>query len=145
VHADDVAQAYRLALVRDARGAYNVAAEPVLDAHTLAELLDARVVPLPARVARAATALSFRLRLQPTPAGWLDLGRSVPLMDTSRAQDELGWRPRWSATGAVLDLLDGLRAGAGAPTPPLDPAESGPARSREVLSGVGGSDPYPRA
>ncbi|MCV4784716.1 hypothetical protein OFM36_35330, partial [Escherichia coli] len=31
VHADDVAQAYRLAVVRDVRGAFNIAAEPVLD------------------------------------------------------------------------------------------------------------------
>jgi hypothetical protein len=30
-----------------------------------------------------------------------------------------------------------MRQGAGAPTPPLDPDESGPARVRELAGGVG--------
>ena len=37
VHADDVARAYLEAIVRDARGAFNLAADPVLDADVLAE------------------------------------------------------------------------------------------------------------
>jgi hypothetical protein len=39
---------------------------------------------------------------------------------------------------ALLELLDGMRASAGAPTPPLDPTTSGPLRAREFLSGIGG-------
>nr|MDQ5807329.1 NAD-dependent epimerase/dehydratase family protein [Actinomycetota bacterium] len=40
VHTDDLAEAYRLALANDAaRGAYNVAADPVLDGETLGEAL----------------------------------------------------------------------------------------------------------
>jgi UDP-glucose 4-epimerase len=61
----------------------------------------------------------------------------VPLLDSTRAREELGWRPRFSSTDAVLELLEGLREGAGYPTPPLDPATSGPFRSREFRSGVG--------
>jgi nucleoside-diphosphate-sugar epimerase len=41
VHTSDVAEAYRLAVVGDARGAFNVAADPVLDARTLARALGA--------------------------------------------------------------------------------------------------------
>src|SRR5215208_1558370 len=44
VHADDVAQAYRLAIKGEARGAFNVAADPVLDPERLADLLGARRV-----------------------------------------------------------------------------------------------------
>ena len=36
VHSHDVGEAYRLALMGDARGAFNIAAEPVLDARELA-------------------------------------------------------------------------------------------------------------
>lgn len=137
VHSEDVAQAYRLAIVGDARGAFNVAADPVLDPETLARLLDARLVPVPAAVLRAGAAITWRLRLQPTPPGWVDLALGVPIMDTTRARRELGWAPRHTSGQALLDLLEGLRDEAGMDTPPLDPEAGGPLRSREVLTGVG--------
>ena len=138
VHSDDVGEAYRLAATDErARGAYNVAADPVLDGGTLARALGARPVRLPVRAVRAAADLSWRLRLQPTPAGWLDMGMAVPVMDASRLRRELGWEPRHSADGALLELLEGMRESAGAPTPPLDPRSGGPLRWRELATGVG--------
>jgi UDP-glucose 4-epimerase len=138
VHRDDVAEAYRLALLDDdARGAYNVAAGPVLDPDELGRLLSARPVPVPGALLRGAAWATWKLRLQPTEPGWVDLGLGAPVMDTRRARDELGWTPRRSAGEALLELLAGMRTGAGGPTPPLDPATSGPARVREVLTGVG--------
>jgi UDP-glucose 4-epimerase len=138
VHSIDVGEAYRLAIVRDdAHGAYNVAADPVLDPPELARILGARTVPVPAKLLRAAADITWRLRLQPTSPGWLDMGLAVPVMDTSRARNELGWNPRHSAADALLELLDGMRDGAGVQTPPLAPETSGPARVREVLTGVG--------
>jgi UDP-glucose 4-epimerase len=65
VHSRDVGEAYRLAIVGDARGAFNVAAEPVLDPPELARLLGSRRVRIPEPLARAATALTWRLHLQP--------------------------------------------------------------------------------
>ena len=122
VHTQDVAEAYRLAVVGDARGAFNVAAEPVLDAQTLAKELDARVLPVPSTVARRAMAASWRLRLQPTPPGWLDMGLSVPIMDTSRVREELGWAPRYSSLVAIREVLSGIADAEGEPTPPLETA-----------------------
>jgi nucleoside-diphosphate-sugar epimerase len=138
VHADDVADAYARAIAeRDVRGAFNVAAEPVLDPQTLGEILGARPVGMPASVVRAATDLAWRLRLQPTPPGWLDLALGVPLMDTTRARTELGWEPQHDAGQALAELLDGLRRGAGGDTPPLQADAGGAARERELATGVG--------
>ncbi|MDX6409315.1 MAG: UDP-glucose 4-epimerase, partial [Gaiellaceae bacterium] len=137
VHSDDVASAYRLAAVGEARGAFNIAAEPVLDPAALAELLGARRVGMNRRLARALIQLSYRLHVQPTEPGWLDLALGVPLMDTTRAQSELGWKPTRSSGEALRELLTGIADGAGAATPPLDPATSGPFRAREFLTGVG--------
>jgi UDP-glucose 4-epimerase len=137
VHADDVADAYRRAVVSDARGAFNVAADPVLDGDVLAEALGARAIDVPARLLRAGAALTWRLRLQPTPEGWVDMGLGVPLMDTARARSELGWAPRRSAMEAFLSLFEGLREAAGGPTPPLEARAGGPGRVRELLTGVG--------
>ena len=138
VHSHDVGDAYRLALVNDgARGAYNVAAEPVIDPDELARILGARTLPVPARALRAAAHASFVLRLQPTEPGWLDIALGVPLMDVSRARGELGWQPTHTASEALLDLMAGRRDGAGLDTPPLEPGNAGPLRVREFLSGVG--------
>lgn len=139
VHAADVAEAYRLAIVSgEARRAYNVAADPVLDTAALARVLRARPVRVPARVLRAAAALTWKLRLQPTPPGWVDMALSVPIMDATRIRTELGWRPATGADDALRELLDGMRERAGAGTPPLEPAAGGPLRIRELLTGVGG-------
>lgn len=121
VHADDVARAYLEAVVGDVRGAFNLAAEPVLDAATVAAELGARTVRVPVGAARGLAAASWRTHLQPSPPGWLDLARGVPLMSADRARRELGWEPRVSSLQALLELIAGMREGAGAPTPPLDP------------------------
>jgi UDP-glucose 4-epimerase len=141
VHADDVAKAYCLAVVTDdARGAYNVAAEPVLDPDRLAEVLHARKVPVPAQVLRGAAAATWRLRLQPTPEGWVDIALGVPVMNTARIRNELGWEARKSAGEALVELLHGMRKQDGAETPPLRRG-SGPLRIREFLTGIGGRNP----
>jgi UDP-glucose 4-epimerase len=141
VHSYDIGEAFRQALVRDVRGAFNVAGDPVLDAHEVGRILNARPLPIPSRAARAGVELSWRLRLQPITPGWLDMALNVPVMDTARARTELGWTPQRSAEDALLDLLEGLRAGADFPTPPLAKETSGPFRIREVLTGVGGREP----
>jgi UDP-glucose 4-epimerase len=137
VHSLDVGQAYRAAVVRDVRGAFNIAADPVLDPRELARLLGARRVPVPASIVRGAAGLTWRLRLQPTPPGWVDMALGVPLMDTARARHDLEWKPRHSSGGALLELIDGLRESAGEDTPPLRPQAGGPLRIRELLTGVG--------
>jgi nucleoside-diphosphate-sugar epimerase len=142
VHADDIAEAYRLAaLDPSASGAYNVAADPVLSPAELGRVLGARPVRVPTRVLRAAAGATWRARLQPTPPGWLDMGLAVPVMDTRRVREELGWAPRRSSGEALLELLDGLRDRSGADTPPLDPDAGGPLRIRELLTGVGRVNP----
>jgi nucleoside-diphosphate-sugar epimerase len=141
VHSYDVGEAYRLAVVGDARGAFNVAADPVLDPDRLAELLGARKVPLPAAALRIGAAATWKLRLQPSPPGWVDMALGTPLMETRRAHEELGWEPRFTSGEALLDLIVGIRDSAGADTPPLDPDAGGPLRVRELVTGVGKVNP----
>jgi nucleoside-diphosphate-sugar epimerase/ferritin-like metal-binding protein YciE len=136
VHSADVGQAYLLATVGEATGAFNIAADPPLGTDELAEIFDARTFRLPVPVARRLTDLSWRLHLQPTPPGWLDMALNVPLMSTARAREELGWEPRIGAVEALEELLDGIRHGRGYPTPPLE--EAGAAgRVEEIRTGVG--------
>ena len=137
VHSLDIGEVYHRAVISDARGAFNIAAEPVLDPQELGRLLGARPVPVSPRVLRAAVTASWKLRLQPTPPGWLDLALRVPLMDITRAHRELGWTATRSSGDALLELLEGMRRGDGVGTPPLQAGGDGPLRARELLTGVG--------
>jgi nucleoside-diphosphate-sugar epimerase len=137
VHSFDAAEAYRLAITNEVRGAFNIAADPVIDPAMLAAVMKAHPVKISPRVARGLTSLTWRARLQPTPPGWFDLAMQSPLLDTTRARTELGWAPTYTSEAALLDLLSGLRDGSGVPTPPLEEKAGGRFRLRELATGVG--------
>jgi nucleoside-diphosphate-sugar epimerase len=133
VHSHDVGEAYRLAATRDVRGAFNVAAEPEVDGRRLAHAIGARAVTVPRRVARAAAGLSWLARLQPTSPDWLDLALGVPLLDCTRAREELGWQPAHDGVETIRELLHGLADRAGGDTRPLRAGD----RRAEIAAGVG--------
>jgi nucleoside-diphosphate-sugar epimerase len=137
LHSIDAAEAYRLALLRPVRGPFNLAADPVIDAGTLGELLGARPVKLPARPVRAAVAAAWRLHLVPASPMLVDLALSLPIMDSSRARSELGWEPSRTSLDALAEVIEGFRQGAGMETPPLDPDAGGKLRQQELATGVG--------
>jgi len=136
LHSADAGEAFRLAATRPVRGAFNIAADPVVDARLLADCLDARVVPLPAWPVRAALSAAWRLHLVPASPGLFDAVLRIPVMDTTRARTELGWTPVHTSRDAIGEFLVGLREGAGMATPPLA-AKSDGGRMREVATGVG--------
>jgi len=137
VHSLDLGDAFRRALLSDVRGAFNIAADPAIGPAELGEVLRARPVKLPATLLRGGAAASYHLHLQPTEPGWVDMALAVPLMDTGRAREELGWKPATSATDALAELIAGMRRADDLDTPPLAAQTSGPARLRELLTGVG--------
>jgi UDP-glucose 4-epimerase len=137
VHSLDVGDAYRLATLSKVRGAFNIAAAPLLDLPRLARLLDARTVPIPAAAARAFVSAAWRLHLEPADPGWLDMAMQAPLLATERARRELNWQPRRTALEALAELIAGMRDGTGFPTPPLQPGGIGWLRLGELASGIG--------
>jgi nucleoside-diphosphate-sugar epimerase len=119
LHTDDAANAYRLAVRSDVRGAFNLAAEQSVDAQVLGEMLGARPVRLPRTAARSAIAAAWGLHLLPASPHLFDAVLRLPLMDCTRARAELGWRPERTATEVLEEFLQGLQQGAGARTEPL--------------------------
>lgn len=144
VHADDVAEAYVRAAMSDVRGAFNIAAEPVLDAVTVARRFHGVVVPTPPALLHAAAAATWHAQLQPTEPGWLELATHCPLMSWRRAESELGWRPRTSALDALAELIEGMAHSEGAHTAPLRRRPPLLPRPSAVLAGrlPGHGDPY---
>ncbi|MFE6336105.1 SDR family oxidoreductase [Streptomyces sp. NPDC057798] len=119
LHTDDAAEAYRLAIGSDVRGAFNLAADPPVDAKLLSEMFHARPVRLPRTAARSAVAAAWGLHLLPASPHLFDAVLRLPLMDSTRARTELRWSPRHTATEVLEEFLDGLRRGEGADTAPL--------------------------
>lgn len=119
VHAEDVAQALRLMVERRFPGAVNLAAEPVLPARELASILGGFLVPTPRPLLVAAAWAAWRVGVLPLHPGWLRLADQVPLLDTTRAREELGWRPAHDAASAFEGAVAAMRRGAGADGPPL--------------------------
>jgi nucleoside-diphosphate-sugar epimerase len=106
VHETDVGQALLLCVVGTGPpGAYNIAGDGVLTAADVARefgALPVRVPPGPAhRAARAAARLPFL----PPVAEWVEAATRPVLMDTTRAREKLGWRPRYTGLEALRDAL----------------------------------------
>ncbi|SFQ42487.1 Nucleoside-diphosphate-sugar epimerase [Amycolatopsis arida] len=136
VHADDVADALRRIVDRRIAGAVNLAAEPPLTADDLVRIVGGVRFPVGRRLTELAAWAGWRVGLQPLHPGWLELADRAPLIDTSRAREELGWLPEYSAADALRDLLAGFATHAGTASAPLAPAGTGAAtRLRAVRWG----------
>lgn len=144
VHADDVADAYLRAIRTPVRGAFNLAADPVLDADRLTQRFGGVRLPVPVPLLRTAAAATWHARLQPTEPGWVRLAAQAPLMSRQRAETELGWLPRISAVDAVAELFAGMADRSGLPTAPLRQRPGAGARLAAMVSGhlPGQGDPY---
>ncbi|MFF1318347.1 SDR family oxidoreductase [Streptomyces chartreusis] len=119
LHTDDAATAYLLAVKSDVRGAFNLAADPPVDAALLGEMLGARPVRLPRTAARSAIAAAWGLHLLPASPHLFDAVLRLPIMYCTRARTELGWHPERTAPEVLEEFLQGLQQGAGAATEPL--------------------------
>ncbi|MGW0389995.1 NAD-dependent epimerase/dehydratase family protein [Streptomyces sp. NPDC003042] len=119
LHTDDAAAAYREAVARPVSGAFNLAADPPLGAAALAGIFDARRLRVPVGAVRTALSAAWRLRLVPASPDLFDAVLRLPLLDCTRAREELEWEPRRTSVEAFEEFLEGLREGAGMRTPPL--------------------------
>ncbi|OBG90598.1 epimerase [Mycobacterium sp. E3251] len=135
VHAQDVAEACVKAIEHCALGPFNLAAEPPLCREDIVRALRARPIHVPSTVLGLLAEASWRARLQPIDRGWIDMAFSLPLLDTERARDVLGWSPRWSSAEALGDLIDGFLDESGTQSPVLRSRSFADAVARDMARG----------
>jgi UDP-glucose 4-epimerase len=121
VHSDDVADAVVRALQGEVAGAFHLAASPPVGPQDIARAFESRAVPFPAAFLRGLAWAAWQARLQPVDPGWLDLALSVPMLDTARAERELGWSPSRTGPEVLDELVQGLVDAASDRTPALRP------------------------
>lgn len=112
VHIEDVVEAFRLATLSDATGAFNVSPSDILTYRDMATIARARLVTVPVGVARFATRMAerYRPRMGVDP-GWVLIAQQPPLVSSEKAERVLGWRPRRSGYQTVEDFVRTIRGG----------------------------------
>ncbi len=106
VHHDDVAAAIALAVTTTSAppGAYNIAGDGLLSMSDVGDALGARPVKVPHLAAVATSEAIARLPFLPSIFEWLHAGRASVVMDTSKAKNQLGWRPRYTSAETLTAL-----------------------------------------
>ena len=111
VHHDDVATALRAAVLgRGRAGVYNLAAHGTLTMRDLADDLGWYSIPVPELAVDVAAEMATRLPFVPEDAQWLNALRVPMLMDVSKAERELRWRPRHGVRETLRATIAEARA-----------------------------------
>jgi nucleoside-diphosphate-sugar epimerase len=106
VHEEDMGQALlRCVVAAGPPGAYNIAADGIITAPDIARELGLLALPLPSGPAQFAALAFAALPFLPPVAQWVEAASHPAIMDTTRAKQELGWAPRFTALEALRETL----------------------------------------
>ncbi len=110
LHEDDVAEAVLLCALKGFRGDLNVTGRGALPLSVAVRTAGARPVPLPIPFAAAALRALNALGVLAVPPALLDYLHYPWIADGSRAERELGFKPRFSSREALLSFAQSRRA-----------------------------------
>jgi nucleoside-diphosphate-sugar epimerase len=114
VHEDDVGRALMLCVLgAGPPGAYNIAGDGVLTAADVAREYGAIPLRVPPGPAQLAARVVSRLPFLPPAAEWVEALSHPAIMDTTKAKEQLGWRPRYSGIEALRATLPPRRGAEG--------------------------------
>lgn len=106
VHEADVGRALlRCVVAAGPPGAYNIAADGIVTPATVARELGMRSFPVPPRLTQGAARALAALPFLPPAAQWVEAASHPAIMDTTRAKEELGWAPVFTALETLRETL----------------------------------------
>jgi nucleoside-diphosphate-sugar epimerase len=106
VHEQDVGQALALCIAGGAPpGVYNLAGDGTVTTADVARELGTFPLPLPGAPVQAAARVLAALPAMPPAVQWVEAATHPAIMDTSRAKEALGWRPRFTGLEALRETL----------------------------------------
>jgi nucleoside-diphosphate-sugar epimerase len=110
VHEDDVASAFVAGtLGRGSPGPYNLAARGRLTLGDVAKALGWYSFPLPDAAVDATAEVVARVPGLPAEVSWIQAGLKPVWLRTTRAQKELGWKPKHTAKATLSQMIAAYR------------------------------------
>ena len=110
VHEDDVASAFVAGVLgRGTPGPYNLAARGRLTLGDVAGALGWYSFPIPDAAVELTAEMVARVPGLPAEVSWLQAGRKPVWMRTTRAQKELGWKPKHTAKATLNEMIEAYR------------------------------------
>lgn len=109
VHPKDVAQAIRLSLADKVRGVFNIIGQGEAPLSRMFKTLGASTFPVPEFLFRGFISSTFRYGLSSYPPGELDHLKYACLVDGSRAQREMGYKPQHPLMDIVQEIKSNSR------------------------------------
>ena len=107
---DDVVEAFFLAMMKHAPGAFNIAGDSPLHWREIAAIAGRRCLTIPYRAALWLTETTFALGIQKkVPPGWIRMSRYPVVLDCTKAKRVLGWAPRYDTGGAIKEFFEHQR------------------------------------
>jgi UDP-glucose 4-epimerase len=104
---DDIVQAFHLALIQDAPGAFNIAGDRPLTFRDIASIGGRTALSVPYPLALWFAGITHALRMQKRlPPGWVRMSRYPVVVDCEKAKKVLGWAPRYDTRGAVMQFFE---------------------------------------
>ncbi len=96
VHEEDVSQLFTLMIEKKIPGAFNVAGDGMMRISEVAKMIGKRSLSVPRGLCHAVAWLLWQLRLGlvEAPPGVLDFTAYPWVLDTTRAKELLGWKPK---------------------------------------------------
>lgn len=106
IHERDLAEAIACAIAPGARGIYNITGPGELPLSVVLEELGKSSVPIPHPLAMPLWRAAFRIGFSSFPVAEFDFIRYVCMVDGTRAQSELGFRPRFTLRETIRSVLE---------------------------------------
>jgi UDP-glucose 4-epimerase len=109
LHEADAVAAFRLAVVRDAPGVFNVTGGGVLPLHTVIRLVGRGALPMPRVMTRATLGAMWLAQLGEVPPSFCDYLQYICVADGANAEHVLGFRPVYTSREAVIEYSSAQR------------------------------------
>lgn len=109
VHEEDVLEAFKLALMQEVRGAFNIVGRGVLPLLTVLRLCGRVALPVPTSMLYPIVGGLWQANLGIMPPRYVDFLRYVWVADGAKAEKVLGFTPKYSTRDTILDFAETQR------------------------------------
>lgn len=106
LHEADAIAAFRLAVVRDTPGVFNITPDGVLPLGTAIRLAGRQVLPLPRALAGSMVGALWIAQVAEAPPSFFDYLQYVCVADGNLAQKVMGFRPLYTSREALIDFAN---------------------------------------